>query len=86
MMRLLGFLFVLSSFCFGAGGLQKANTLMQNLSTALYGLAGATVVVACIYVGFKIMWGGKTLQECAPVLIGSGIIICASSLGAMLIN
>lgn len=83
---LLLFLLSLCHFSFAFGGLDKANTLLNNVNTALYGLAAITVTIAFLIVGYKILFGGQTIRECIPIIIGAIIIASASSLGAFFIS
>ncbi|TLD79014.1 TrbC/VirB2 family protein [Helicobacter trogontum] len=80
------FIFGLFHFSFAFGGLDKANTLLNNVNTALYGLAAITVTIAFLIVGYKILFGGQTIRECIPIIIGAIIIASASSLGAFFIS
>lgn len=79
-------LMLLPNFLFSAGGLSKVNTLLETISGWLYGAAAVTVTIAILWVGYKILFGGQTLRECAPVLIGSIIIASASTIAGLLIS
>lgn len=71
---------------FAAGGINKVNTFMQNLSTALYAVGAIVLTIAIMWAGFKIMFQGNTLREVAPVLIGGVLVGSASSIAAYMIN
>ncbi|RDU62117.1 hypothetical protein CQA53_09550 [Helicobacter didelphidarum] len=81
-------LFIVSclNIAFAAGGLTKAKTLLDNVNTALYGLAAITVTIAFLIVGYKILFGGQTIRECIPIIIGAIIIASASALGGFFIT
>ena len=61
--------FILANVALAAGGIDKVNTFMENLSTALYGIGTAVLTIAFMWAGFKIMFQGQTLREVAPVLL-----------------
>ncbi|EKT0033593.1 TrbC/VirB2 family protein [Salmonella enterica] len=67
-----------------AFGFQKANTVMQNVSTGLHGLAAITITVATIWVGYKTLWVGESLRQCAYIIIGGILIGGGSEIGALL--
>lgn len=69
-----------------AGGLDKVNSFMQNLSTALYGVGAVVLTIAFMWAGFKIMFQGQTLREVAPVFIGGILVGAASSIAAYIIS
>ena len=69
-----------------AGGLDKVNNFMQNLSTALYGVGAVVLTIAFMWAGFKIMFQGQTLREVAPVFIGGVLVGAASSIAAYIIS
>lgn len=75
---------LLPNFVFAAGGLGKVNKLLETISGWLYGAATVTVTIAIIWVGYKILFGGQTLRECAPVLIGAIIIASATTIAGLL--
>ncbi|PRP68508.1 TriB protein [Chromobacterium amazonense] len=65
-------------------GFDKANTLLQKVSDGLFALALVTVTLAAMWVGYKVLFGGSTIRECGPVIIGAVIIASASQIGSML--
>ncbi|WP_353477123.1 TrbC/VirB2 family protein [Campylobacter jejuni] len=73
-------------FAFGAGGIDKVNTFMQNLSIALYALGGVLLTIALMWGASKIMYQGQTLREVAPVFIGGVIFGSASAIAGYIIT
>lgn len=71
---------------FAAGGISKVNTLMQNISTALYAVGAIVFTIAIMWTGFKVMFQGNTMRECAPVLIGGVLVAAASSISAWVMS
>ena len=61
--------FILANMALAAGGIDKVNDFMQNLSTALYGIGAVVLTIAFMWAGFKVMFQGQTLREVAPVLL-----------------
>ena len=80
-------LVLISSTClFGAGGIDKVNSFLENLSTALYGIGAVVLTIAFMWAGFKIMFQGQTLREVAPVLIGGVLVGAASAIAGYIIS
>ncbi len=69
-----------------AAGLEKVESIMQNVSSALQAASVVTVTVAVLWCGYKIVFGGQTFREVAPVLIGGIIIGAASQIASMLVG
>lgn len=70
---------------FAAGGLGGAETFLNNISTWLKALAGIVLTIALIVAGYKIMWGGSTVREVAPVVIGGIVIGSATYIAGLVI-
>jgi len=84
--KLLLLIFLSPIFVFGAGGIDKVNTFMQNLSSALYAIGAIVLTIAFMWAGFKIMFQGQTLQQVAPTFIGGVIVGSASAIAGYIIN
>ncbi|TRR33108.1 TrbC/VirB2 family protein, partial [Salmonella enterica] len=56
------------------------------VKTGLGGLSLVTVTIACLWVGYKILFGGSTLRECAPIIIGAVVIASAAEVASMMVN
>ena len=78
--------FILANVALAAGGIDKVNTFMENLSTALYGIGAVVLTIAFMWASFKIMFQGQTLREVAPVFIGGVIVGSASAIAAYIIS
>ncbi|WP_122232291.1 TrbC/VirB2 family protein, partial [Pseudomonas syringae] len=50
-----------------ADGFTKASTLLDKVSAGLLGLSLVTVTIAVLWVGYKVLFVGNTLRECAPI-------------------
>ncbi|MGK3611083.1 TrbC/VirB2 family protein, partial [Escherichia coli] len=44
---------------FSADGFSKAETLLEKVKTGLSGLSLVTVTIACLWVGYKVLFGGS---------------------------
>ncbi|KGT87027.1 hypothetical protein NG99_24365 [Erwinia typographi] len=67
-------------------GFSKATKLFQKISTALTGtLAIATLTVATCWVGYKVMWDGRSLGDFKNIIIGAICIGGASGLASYLL-
>ena len=76
---------ILPSLVFGSG-IEKANTLMDNVYTAMHAIAIITVTVCIMWVGYKILFGGRALQEFGGVILGAICIASAAEIAAFLIS
>lgn len=82
----LGVLMVFSTTPAFADGFTRANTVMEKVSTGLHGLAAITITVAVIWVGYKTLWKGESLSQCAYIIIGGILIGGGSEIGALLMS
>jgi len=71
---------------FGSGGIDKVNTFLQNLSTALYAIGAILLTIAFMWGGSKIMFQGQTLREVAPIFIGGVLFGSASAIAGYIIS
>ena len=69
-----------------ADGFQRANTVMEKVSTGLHGLAAITITVAVIWIGYKTLWKGENLAQCGYIIIGGILIGGGSEIGALLMS
>lgn len=77
---------IIASNAFAAGGLDKANTLLQKVVEWLNYLSIAVVTIAILVVGYKVLFGGQTIRECSPIIIGAVIIASASTIASLLMG
>jgi len=88
MMRKLNYWPVLSSILMTTpvlaadSGFNKANDTLSNTSAGLLGLAAVTITLATMWVGYKVLFDGKSLQDMRNVIIGAILIVGASGFGA----
>ncbi|WP_392561093.1 TrbC/VirB2 family protein [Orbus sturtevantii] len=79
------FIFCYSNIAFCAG-LDRVNTLMDNVQGVLTGVSLVSVTVAVLWAGYKILFGGQTFREVAPILIGGIAIGAASEIAGLFIS
>ncbi|MDG0826944.1 TrbC/VirB2 family protein [Enterobacter hormaechei] len=60
----------------------KANETLSNTSTGLLGLAAVTITLATMWVGYKVLFDGKSLHDMRNIIIGAILIVGASGFGA----
>ena len=65
-----------------AEGFTKANDFLESLNTGLHVLTGATITLAVLWVGYKVMFDGNSIRDCKNVIIGAILVASASELGA----
>lgn len=79
-------IFLIPTLSFGAGGLDSAENLLDTVSGWLTALSAVTVTIAILIVGYKITFGGQTIRECTPIIIGAVLIASASSIAGLLLG
>lgn len=67
-----------------AADLSSVNSFLGNIETMLKGVAVAVVTIAFMIAGYKVVFGGSTVREVVPIVIG-GLIIGAAGYFASLI-
>lgn len=63
---------------------KKAQKLMEKIEGGLRGLSLVSVTIAIIWVGYKVLFGGSTLRDCAPILIGAILLASAAEIAKLL--
>ncbi len=69
-----------------AAGIEKANTLMQNLVSALHAVAIATITAAIMWMAYGVMWGGKRIQDFGGIIVGAILLASAAEIAALLMS
>lgn len=69
-----------------ADGFSKASSLLDKVSTGLLALSIVTVTIAVLWVGYKVLFAGNTLRECAPIIMGAILIASASEIARLLVG
>lgn len=69
-----------------ADGFSKAESLLEKVQTGLSGLSIVTVTIACLWVGYKVLFGGSTIRECSPIIIGAIVIASAAEVASMMVG
>lgn len=64
----------------------KAKTMLTKVEQGLRGLSLVTVTIAVLWVGYKVLFGGSTIRECAPIIIGAIIIASAAEVAKLLVG
>ncbi len=67
-------------------GIAKANTLMNNVYIALHAIAIITVTVCIMWVAYKVIFGGRALNEFGNVILGAILLAGASEIAAFLLS
>jgi type IV secretion system protein VirB2 len=65
---------------------QKGKKLLGDIQTGLQGLSVVVVTIAVMWVGYKVLFGGSTLRECAPIIIGGILLAGASEIASLLVK
>lgn len=70
----------------GGGGLGGIKSIFEEVQKALDTIAVVVVTVAFVVAGYKVVFGGRTIQEVSPILIGGVIIGAASYLAGLVLG
>jgi len=81
--KLIMAMIVMSNFAM-AGGLEKVNTLMQKVSDGLSAISIATVTVAILWVGYKVLFTGTAIRDMGSTILGAVIIAAASEIASLI--
>ncbi|WP_139471152.1 TrbC/VirB2 family protein [Campylobacter armoricus] len=74
------------NLAFAAGGIDKVNTLAQNIEAALFGVSIIAITIAFGIAGYRMAILKQQWTEVLPVVIGGVVIGSASSLAALLVG
>lgn len=74
-----------SQAVFAAGGLGGAETFLNNIATYLKAFALIILTIAIMVAGYKVMWGGSTVREVVPIMIGGILVGSASYIASLLV-
>lgn len=83
----LGVFFATAPFAFAQrGGLDNVNTILEAVVDVLEmaSIAGATIAI--LWGGYRVLFGGQTFREAAPVLIGGIVLGTAGPIARMLLG
>ena len=69
-----------------AAGLDEIKGFLTEVHTALKGVGVIVVTIAFVIAGYKIIFGGQTVREVAPIVIGGLVIGAASYLAGLIIK
>ena len=69
-----------------AAGLQKVNTLVQNVLDSMIYIQIGVVTLAVIIAGYKVLFQGQTFREVAPIIVGGIIIGAAGEIAKLLVG
>ncbi|MDK4565485.1 TrbC/VirB2 family protein [Kingella kingae] len=67
----------------GAGGLDGIKSIFTEVMKALDSISLVVVTIAFAIAGYKVVFGGRTIQEVSPILIGGVIIGAAGYLASL---
>ncbi|MDR3178379.1 MAG: TrbC/VirB2 family protein [Campylobacteraceae bacterium] len=73
------------AFC-QAGGLDNVKGLLDKVKFALTSISVVTVTIAILWVGYKVLFGGSTIRECMPIIIGAILIAGAAQIADLLVG
>lgn len=68
------------------GGLDGIKSIFQQVAESLDIISVVVLTVAFAIAGYKVVFGGRTIQEVAPILIGGVIIGAAGYLASLVLG
>ena len=69
-----------------AADLNSVNSLLDKIAQVLKGAGIAVVTIAFMVAGYKIIFGGSTVREVTPIVIGGIIIGSAAYLAGLIMQ
>ena len=76
----------LAPFAAFAGGFDKINDTVTNVSAILVTISVAVVTIAIIWAGFKMIFQGARLADVANVLIGGTLVGGAAAFASYIVS
>ncbi|EKT61717.1 TrbC/VirB2 family protein [Providencia rettgeri] len=73
---------VFSAPALAAGGFDKANEALNYWAVGLGSLSVATITFCIIWIGYKVLWNGKSIADMVNVIIGGVLIAGAAGFAA----
>lgn len=73
------------AFAGGGTGLTKVDGFFTTLNGWLIGAGGLVLTIALSVAGYKVMWGGQTIREVSPIMLGAIIIGGGPMIAGMLL-
>lgn len=67
-----------------AAGFSTAQSVLEKVETGLMGLAIIVITIATMWVGYRVLWDGKSLADCKNIIIGGILIGGAAEIGSLL--
>lgn len=86
MLAMFGAAFLMAEPAFAATGTGSVNSFFENVKTILTSVSVVVVTLAVMWSGYKMLFGGSSLRECGPVLIGAVVIGSASWIASQLVG
>lgn len=77
---------LMPAMAFAAGGLGGVTSILNDVQSMLTGIAIAVVTIAFMVAGYKVVFGGSTIREVVPIVIGGIIIGSASYFSGLIIG
>ncbi|OCR84572.1 TrbC/VirB2 family protein [Campylobacter fetus] len=77
---------LINTFSFAAGGIDKVNTLAENIQIALLTAGVSILSIAIIIAGYKVMFQGQGFREVMPTLVGGVLIGSATAIAGFIMN
>lgn len=59
------------------GATATVESFFNEIMTAMKASAGVVATCASLWIGYKILWGGRTVEEMVPFIIGCLVLACA---------
>lgn len=76
----------MSSSALASSDMSSVNGFLTNIETLLKGVAVAVVTIAFMIAGYKVVFGGSTVREVVPIVIGGLIIGAAGYLASLIVK
>jgi len=66
-----------------AGGLDKAKSTLQLIYDGLYALAIISASIALLWVGYKVLFGARAVNEFSGIIVGAIVLAGSAELANM---
>lgn len=79
------FVALIPTLSFAGTGLDKVDTFLENVSNWLSNAGVVILTIAIMVAGYKVIFGGRTVQEVTPIVLGGILVGGASFIAGMLL-
>ena len=79
-------MFLVAEPAFAAGGTGNISSFFESIKTILTSVAVVVVTIAVMWAGYKMLFGGSSIREVGPVVLGAVVIGSSAWIASQLVG